>query len=54
MTLNFNQLRKRVSAEDYFIDFKFECTSTSSIRCSVGNQSHLGEPQRSKEILISL
>ena len=26
-TLNFNQLRKRVSAEDYFIDFKFECTS---------------------------
>ena len=26
-TLNLNELRKRVSAEDYFIDFKFECTS---------------------------
>ena len=27
MTLNFNQLRssKQVSAEDYFIDFNFEC-----------------------------
>ena len=31
-TLNFNQLRKRVSAEDYFIDFKFECTSASAVR----------------------
>ena len=31
--LNFNQLRKRVSFEDYFIDFKFECTSPSAIRC---------------------
>ena len=31
-TLNFNQLRKRVSSEDYFIDFKFECTSASAIR----------------------
>ena len=30
MTLNFKQLRKRVSAEDYFINFKFECTSTST------------------------
>ena len=29
-TLNFNQLRKRVSAEGYFIDFKFECSSTSA------------------------
>ena len=29
-TLNFNQLRKRVSAEDYFIDFKFECSSASA------------------------
>ena len=26
-TLNFNQLRRRVGAEDKFIDFKFECTS---------------------------
>ena len=26
-TLNFNLFRKRVSSEDYFIDFKFECTS---------------------------
>ena len=25
-TLNFNQFKKRVSFEDYFIDFKFECT----------------------------
>ena len=25
-TLNFNQLRKRVRAEDYFMDFKFEST----------------------------
>lgn len=25
-TLNFNQFKKRVSSEDYFIDFKFECT----------------------------
>ena len=33
VTLNFNQLRKRVSSEDYFIDFKFECTSASAIRC---------------------
>ena len=31
-TLNFNQLRERVRAGDYFIDFKFECTSTSAIR----------------------
>ena len=31
-TPNFNQLRKRVRAEDYFIDFKFECTSASAIR----------------------
>ena len=31
-TLNFNQLRKRVSSEDYFIDFKFECTSASAVR----------------------
>ena len=31
-TLNFNQLRKRVSSQDYFIDFKFECTSASAIR----------------------
>ena len=31
-TLSFSQLRKRVSAEDYFRDFKFECTSTSAIR----------------------
>ena len=29
-TLNFNQLRKRVSAEDYFIDYKFECTSATT------------------------
>ena len=29
-TLNFNQLRKCVSAEDYFIDFKFECSSASA------------------------
>ena len=29
-TLNFNQLRKRVSAEDYFIEFKFECSSASA------------------------
>ena len=29
-TLNFNQLRKRVSAEDYFIDFNFECSSASA------------------------
>ena len=36
-TLNFNQLRKRVSAEDYFIDFKFECTSASAIRCRQQN-----------------
>ena len=27
-TLNFNQLRKRVSVEDYFIDFKFEMQTT--------------------------
>ena len=31
-TLNFDQLRKRVCAEDYFIDFKFESTSASPIR----------------------
>ena len=31
-TLNFDQLRKRICAEDYFIDFKFECTSASPIR----------------------
>ena len=36
-TLNFNQLKKRVSAEDYFIDFKFECTSASAIRCRQQN-----------------
>ena len=36
-TLNFNQLRKRVSAEDYFIDFKFECTSATTIRCRQQN-----------------
>ena len=36
-TLNFNQLRKRVSAEDYFIDFKFEYTSASAIRCRQQN-----------------
>ena len=30
-TLNFNQLRKRLSAEDYFIDFKFECSSATAI-----------------------
>ena len=29
-TLNFNQLRKRVSAEGYFLDFKFECSSASA------------------------
>ena len=34
---NFNQLRKRVSAEDYFIDFKFEYTSASAIRCREHN-----------------
>ena len=32
-TLNFNQLRKRVSSEDCFIHFKFECMSASAIRC---------------------
>ena len=37
VTLNFNQLRKRVSAEDYFIDFKFEFTPTSAIRCRQQN-----------------
>ena len=31
-TLCFSQLRKRVSAEHYFGDLKFECTSTSAIR----------------------
>ena len=36
-TLNFNQLRKQVSSEDYFIDFKFECTSASAIRCRQHN-----------------
>ena len=36
-TLNFNQLRKRVSTEDYFIDFKFECMSASAIRCRQQN-----------------
>ena len=38
-TLNFNELRirKRVSAEDYSIDFKFECTSASAIRCRQQN-----------------
>ena len=28
-TLNFTQLRRRVGAEDKFIDFKFQCTSAS-------------------------
>ena len=32
-TINFNELMKRVSAEDYFIDLKSECTSASAIRC---------------------
>ena len=36
-TLNFNELRKRVSAEDYLIDFKFEWTSASAIRCRKQN-----------------
>ena len=31
-SLNFNLLRTRVSSEDYFIDFKFECTSTFALR----------------------
>ena len=39
-TLNFNQLRERVSVEDYFIDLKFECTSTSAIRCRQQNFIH--------------
>ena len=30
VTLKCNQLRKHVSAEDYFIDFKFECSSASA------------------------
>ena len=33
-TINFNELMKRVSAEDYFIDLKSECTSASAIRCA--------------------
>ena len=36
-TLNFNQFRKRDSSEDSFIDFKFECTSASAIRCRQHN-----------------
>ena len=36
-TLNFNQLRKRVSTEDYFIDIKSECTPASVIRCRQHN-----------------
>ena len=38
-TLNFNQLRKRVSAEVYFLDFKFECSSASACyqRCRQQN-----------------
>ena len=36
-TPSFNQFRKRVSSEDYFIDFKFECTSASAIRCRQQN-----------------
>ena len=36
-TLNFNQFRKRISSEDYFIVFKFECTSASAIRCRQHN-----------------
>ena len=38
-TLNFNQLRKRVSAEGYFLDFKFECSSASACyqRCRQQN-----------------
>ena len=36
-TLNFNELRKRVGAEDYFIGFKFEWTSASAIRCRQHN-----------------
>ena len=40
-TLNFNQFRKRVSSEDYFIVFKFECTSASAIRCRQHNFIYL-------------
>ena len=36
-TLNFNQFWKRVSSEDYFIDFNFECRSASAIRCRQHN-----------------
>ena len=36
-TLNFNQLWKQDSSEDYFIDFKFEFTSASAIRCRQHN-----------------
>ena len=36
-TINFNELMKRVSAEDYFIDLKSECTSASAIRCRQHN-----------------
>ena len=32
-TLNFNQLRKLVSAEDYFKNLKFECMSASALKC---------------------
>ena len=37
VTLNFNQLRKRVSAEDYFIDFMSEFTPAFAIRCRQQN-----------------
>ena len=30
-TISFNELMKRVSAEDYFIDLRSECTSASAI-----------------------
>ena len=37
-TLNFNQLMKRASAEDYFIDFKFEFRlHLHAIRCRQQN-----------------
>ena len=31
-SLNFNNLRKRVSAENYFKDLKFDCASASTTR----------------------